>query len=282
MKKISWSSILVLLSPFVVVVGLFCYFFFYVPAFPGVSGVERRGQFGDSFGVLTSLFSGLGIAGVVGTIWMQQIQIREQAAQRKEEVDESRSLFQLETSTRAYSEAWKLLKDSNNDRTTWMRAGRLLGHARLSAASVTLPEHKVSLEISRLEYRSFFSDLLKQKGANFFYGGETGITIDAAAAASTAPRHEEGRRHDWPYRYLDTASLYAVWEASRWPDEYDDPLDRTFNVEERALVKFTSRGLDEYMKHRDLYKSEGGALIPKGHKSRSAWDAAADGDSGIS
>jgi hypothetical protein len=281
MKKIGLVSILMLLTPFVAVVGLFCYFFFYAPAFPGATGVEHRGQFGDSFGVLTSLFSGLGIAGVVGTIWMQQLQIREQASQRKEEVDESRSLFQLETSARAYREAWELLKDHNNDRTTWMRAGRLLGHARLSGTHVTLAEHQVSLEITRLEYRSLFSDLIKQKGADFFYGGETGIAIDAAAVASTTPRDQNGNRFTWPYRYLDTASLFAVWDASRWPKEYDDPLERTFDEDERAFVKFGSRGLDEYLKHRDLYNSEGGALIPKGQKTNSAWEAAAKSDEGI-
>jgi hypothetical protein len=146
---------------------------------------------------------------------------------------------------------------------------------------VTLAEHQVSLEITRLEYRSLFSDLIKQKGADFFYGGESGIAIDAAAVASTTSRDQNGNQFIWPYRYLDTASLFAVWDASRWPKEYDDPLERTFDEDERALVKFGSRGLDEYLKHRDLYNSEGGALIPKGQKINSAWEAAAKGNGGI-
>jgi hypothetical protein len=43
--------------------------------------IESAGVFGDSFGVLTSLFSGLAFAGIIVTVWMQRDELR---LQRKE------------------------------------------------------------------------------------------------------------------------------------------------------------------------------------------------------
>lgn len=45
--------------------------------------VAERGQFGDSFGVLNSLFTGLGFGGLVVTLILQQRQIRQQEAEIK-------------------------------------------------------------------------------------------------------------------------------------------------------------------------------------------------------
>ena len=38
--------------------------------------IEKAGQFGDSFGLLTSLFSGLAFAGVIWTVWSQREELR--------------------------------------------------------------------------------------------------------------------------------------------------------------------------------------------------------------
>jgi hypothetical protein len=45
--------------------------------------ISERGQFGDSFGVLNSLFTGLGFGGLVVTLILQQRQIRHQEAEMK-------------------------------------------------------------------------------------------------------------------------------------------------------------------------------------------------------
>lgn len=58
--------------------GLVFWLFYrgYVPLQGG--NFEQRGQFGDSFGVLTSLFTGLGFGGLVVTLILQQRQISQQ------------------------------------------------------------------------------------------------------------------------------------------------------------------------------------------------------------
>ena len=55
---------------------------FYLGYFPSKGeSLEQRGQFGDSFGVLNSLFSGLGFGGLIVTLLLQQKQIRQQEKQ---------------------------------------------------------------------------------------------------------------------------------------------------------------------------------------------------------
>ena len=60
----------------------------WVSFFPGIGSVERKGQFGDSFGGLNALFSGFAFLGVIYAILLQreqiQLQSKELKAQRKE------------------------------------------------------------------------------------------------------------------------------------------------------------------------------------------------------
>ena len=81
-------KILLWLSPLFFMIVIFGLFYCsYIPI-KGDS-LEERGQFGDSFGVLNSLFTGLGFGGLVITLMLQQKQIIQQeqeiTSQRKAE-----------------------------------------------------------------------------------------------------------------------------------------------------------------------------------------------------
>ncbi len=76
------------------------------------------------------------------------------------EVNEKRSLFYLDSCVKAYEEARNLLSDGNNDRATWIAAGRALMHAKELATSVTEDAHLRVLELHRLKYRSFFREVI--------------------------------------------------------------------------------------------------------------------------
>lgn len=69
---------------FPIVLMALIFWFFYQGYFP-VQGKDlgERGQFGDSFGVLNSLFTGLGFGGLVVTLLLQQKQIRHQELEFK-------------------------------------------------------------------------------------------------------------------------------------------------------------------------------------------------------
>lgn len=60
----------------------FIFWLFYVGKFPlQGNNIAERGQFGDSFGVLNSLFTGLGFGGLVVTLILQQRQLQQQESE---------------------------------------------------------------------------------------------------------------------------------------------------------------------------------------------------------
>ncbi|UZH54868.1 putative phage abortive infection protein [Salinimicrobium tongyeongense] len=60
-----------------------------------ISDPERKGQFGDSFGAINSLFSGLALAGIIYTIYLQK---KELSLQRKE-LSDTREEFKTQNKT---------------------------------------------------------------------------------------------------------------------------------------------------------------------------------------
>ncbi|KQV42930.1 hypothetical protein ASE26_03180 [Duganella sp. Root198D2] len=227
-------------------------------------GLGERGQIGDTFGALNALFSSLGFAGILLTLYLQKKDMAIQATKDDEEVAERRSLFNLEASIQAYSQALGLLRDGNNHRATWIRAARILKHGKVLADAVTVDAHKRALELRLLDYRSEFRDILEHKPAEFFYGVDPRyyeLGLDRVAAlASLADANEQAHAMRW----LDEKSVYAVLEASQWPDDYQDPLrddlPGEMDIEEKT---FFAQGLARYMEHRQQWHSIAGNLSPR-------------------
>lgn len=180
------------------------------------------------------------------------------------ESTEKRSQFYLDSCVKAYDEARSLLQDGNNDRATWIAAGRALVHAEQLASFVVVDVHLRVLELERLKYRGFFHDLLHDKPAAFFYG-VTGDhpSLEEAAAASSAEEKRGDRTMVSAVRQLSDKSLYAVWKAAQWPEDYKDPLDRGFSPEEREGLHILFRGLHEFLEHKERWHTVAGKLIPK-------------------
>lgn len=95
MKRIYW------LTPFILVLILFYLFWSewlpHTPHFPSDLSLEQKGQYGDSFGILNSLFTGLGFAGLILTILIQQIQLKNQSSQALIQKHQSEALQYEET-----------------------------------------------------------------------------------------------------------------------------------------------------------------------------------------
>jgi hypothetical protein len=218
------------------------------------------GTFGDAFGVLNCLFSGLGFVAVLVTLWQQQRQIDTQAAELIEEKQKERSKFNLDTSLEAYQQACSLLENFNNDRETWIRAARLVLHGKKLAEGVTIDEHRRVLEYRRLEYRAFFSKLLATHGGAFFYGDREIGDLDEAARASTSRNERNGRVIISDNKELSEASIYAIWEAAQWPTDYVDPLGEKFSEDERSNLILFYPGLAQFLEHKKNWRSVGGQL----------------------
>ena len=177
---------------------------------------------------------------------------------------ERSSLFYLDSCVKAFEEARQLLADGNNDRATWIAAGRALAHAKQLASAVTEDSHLRVLELHKLKYRGVFHDLLHEKTAAFFYGAEDpAIPTDEAARRSTAGEDRNERMLASTLKYLSDKSLRTVWEAAQWPKDYADPLDAAFSDEERAHLLVLFPGLHEYLEHSARWHSAAGRLFPR-------------------
>jgi hypothetical protein len=137
-------------------------------------------------------------------------------------------------------------------------------HAKQLAASVSVDSHLRVLELERLKYRGFFHDVLESKRADFFYGVSDGYaSLDEAAAASSAGEERGDRSLVSSVRKLSDKSLYAVWAAAKWPQDYKDPLDRGFSPEEHASLRLSYPGLHKFLEHGQKWSSAGGRLVRK-------------------
>ncbi len=183
------------------------------------------------------------------------------------DASEKRSQFYLESCVAAYDQARELLQDENNDRATWIASGRALVHAKELAANVTEDSHQRVLELQRLKYRGFFHDLLSDRPAAFFYGVDPSLDLTTAAAASSAGEDRAGRAVTSTVRQLSPESLYAVWEAAQWPEQYSDPLTRDFSPQERGRLIVLFPGLHEYLDHLEHWASASGRLFSRSERS---------------
>jgi hypothetical protein len=252
--RLNWKIIL-FCTAIIVILVTYSGFLFWLTKLEDVQ-LPLKGQMGDSFGMLSSLFTAMGFVGVATTLWMQRDQNKTQAEEHIIEVEERRSLFNLNASIDATERARLLLENHNNHRRTWIEAGRLLGHAKSFGDDVTLESHRKLLEINRLKYRNFFSSLIEEKPASFFYGiylDDEGSLNDYMRASSAGEQLPNGRTLVGNTRELPEVSLYRVWEASQWPEKFDDPLGQKFTDKERQRLAFDSEGMLEYLNHRDAY-----------------------------
>lgn len=234
----------------ITIITIFLFFFFYIFFNATPENISFYGQFGDSFGVLNSLFSGLGFCGLIITIFVQQKQLKQQSVENKKRETESASLFNLDSILQAYEEAKLLLIDGNNDRSTWIRAGRLVSHAK--SLEINLIEiHKIRLETKQLHIRPFFSELIQNKPSHFFYGvpEKYAGNIQMAAHMSAGPYPIHNKKHENFAYVIPETSIKAIWEAGQWPAEYSDPLGNKFTENEMENLIISYRNIHEYFIH---------------------------------
>jgi hypothetical protein len=181
-------------------------------------------------------------------------------AERIRARSENKSRFHLDEAVAGFERAFHLLEDGNNSRVTWIAASRILANARRVAERVSLSEHRDILEMHMLRQRLAFSDLLgdDDRSPAFYFGApDDKMSTDDAARWSTAPRAEWAST----VNSIPESVLYEVWSFTRFPEEYQDPVQmETFPVEEVRRVLSQHRGLGEYLEHRARYVSIGGEL----------------------
>jgi hypothetical protein len=180
------------------------------------------------------------------------------------EREDKRSVFYLESSLTAYTEAQALLEDDNNDRITWIAAARALGHADDLSKRITQKPHLQTFELHQLKYRRFFHERLL-KTAAFFYGvTDHSMPLKEAAAASTASTTRAGLFVSSTATSIPSSAIYAVWRAAQWPASFQDPLDEAdFTAKEEARLMVLFPGVHDYLEHTRVFMSASGTVYPR-------------------
>lgn len=161
---------------------------------------------------------------------------------RKEDSDIKKSEFLFEEAVNGYSRATELLSDQNNDRVKWIMAARALGEADRLSFGIVYEPHRLALDIRKIAFRNTLYESLTVENAatggrsalpiQFFLGvKDYSITPEDAARRST-PRvtaYSIGPYENHPSpgtKFLAPASVYAVFDFIKFPDGYEDPLDK--------------------------------------------------------
>lgn len=224
-----------LMWPFACV--LIAYGIFYLVIQPpngSLTPADEYGEFGDTFGILNCLFSGMAFAAVVYSI-------QSQATEKREERAYQRSHFNLDGCVGAYERAIELIENTTNDsRDTWRHAARLLKHAFKLADGVTVDEHKRVLDYKKLEYRHFFRSLLKERTTQFFLGidDEVVITDELWTKINKGPDS---------LKKFGTDDLRVVWQAAKPSDGWVEMTpSKQISAADLSQMKNIAPGLHDF------------------------------------
>jgi hypothetical protein len=112
--------------------------------------------------------------------------------------------------------------------------------------------------LCKLKYRLLFAEVIRDQPPAFFYGvNDLSVGLDEAACASFTRKQHEDNLGRSVVRQLSEESLHIVWEATRWPKSYNDPLDgHEFTDEDMREVKLLAPGLHRFIEHKRGFKNE--------------------------
>jgi len=165
-------------------------------------------------------------------------------AKLQNEIKEKRSKIFLELAKEGLEGAYDMLKDQNNNRTTWLRASRDILHALNLAKEIKTPQyleayrlfeekirHKLYLALMVLDEKTGERQSLPPQ---FFYGvsdWKEEKSLDEVAK-ETSPQikvgsvsidHNFEESHSTP---LSEKSVVAIYDFLEYPQDYDDPLKK--------------------------------------------------------
>jgi hypothetical protein len=167
-----------------------------------------------------------------------------QVAERKKQNDE----IMLRLAKEGFDETYDLLKDQNNNRVTWVRAARILYDSLgLKKKEVKLPQYVKTFNLAEERLRNQLYRVLQTEPENseesdkaslpgqFFYGAEnwkdSELTVDDAAINSKSPIKAYSVSIDKVTPEpksggLSESSVVAIYNFLKYPDDYEDPLDK--------------------------------------------------------
>lgn len=151
------------------------------------------------------------------------------------------SNFYLDKSLIELDNIYKLLKNQNNDRVTWILVSRIIILVDELSSKIELEHHKKVFDLQKFQIQHKIRDLLsyeKDEGlpVSFFIGLKNWKNIkDSDALSQISPIFVENQ--------LNEKILIKIFDFIKYPDNYDDPLlniKTPKNIEE--LEKWKNNG----------------------------------------
>jgi len=178
------------------------------------------------------------------------------------------SKFYLDNLVDGLEVVYNLLKDGNNNRVIWIEAARTLENTLNLRKKVTEPSHQEILEIRLMKYRHLFYKLFTT-GENHdslptsFFSGikEWKSTTDITKAMKQATSEIEAQvitefavPESPSLLYLTPSSIMSIYNFIKFPDTYEDPLDKfpslkEINIDEYFKDMGYATGAKEYIRY---------------------------------
>ncbi len=146
------------LTPMAAVIGFFIWFASRLPQ-PAANDVGQAGQFGDSFGAVTSLFTGLGFCGLILTLVLQQRQLALQERQLTEQRRKDEQLRFEETLFRLLSLYKETLSEVSN--ASRSLTGRSLLRGSVDRALAAVKKERVNVIPHEIQNRLQTNELTR-------------------------------------------------------------------------------------------------------------------------
>lgn len=173
--------------------------------------------------------------------------------QNKREDWEQSSAY-LERSIELMRRAFEVLSREDNypknDRISWVTAARLLQRAESISRSISVYSHQEIYESEKDYQRHRFNELLTIEGKSLppeFFTGKSMIVGDLGKSAAG---DGSGRVGD---EWIPTRIVSVIYRFKLYPDNYDDPLERSSDLTQRELEKlwlFDHKGVVDYFSFR--------------------------------
>ena len=173
--------------------------------------------------------------------------------QNKREEWEQSSAY-LERSIELMGRAFEVLSGANdypkNDRISWVTAARLLQRAESISLSISVYSHQEIYESEKDYQRHRFNELLTIEGKSLppeFFTGKSMVVGDLGRSAAGDGSGRVG--NEW----IPTRIVSVIYRFKLYPDNYDDPLERSSDLTQRELEKlwlFEHKGVVDYFSFR--------------------------------
>lgn len=177
--------------------------------------------------------------------------------------------YYVEKCTEGFKIVFGLLKDQNNNPSTWVEASRILKYTLDLSDNIDSKSYKSIYRIKEFQYRHLLLKTLSDEYGNslkttFFFGIKEWNSVDIETASRIAKQNNSssgaiGLYDVTPYpkgAYIGKSSIKVIFDFIAYQDNFDDPLkdEKISNLEEwrdKGGISIIKEGAFKYLKFKE-------------------------------